>query len=100
MDDKKYNIQALFSRGYRLTQKGLISWELTKDDNLIVEVDTESASCTLDCIYEQLERELHWTIDCIESNDEDYFYGKDEAIQVYQKTVLLKKLKDIYDWLV
>ena len=100
MHDKKYNIQALFSRGYRLTQKGLISWELTKDDNLIVEVDTDSASCTLDCIYEHLEKELHRAINCIESNDEDYFDGTDEAIRVYQKTVFLKELKDIYDWLV
>ena len=100
MDDKKYNIQALFSRGYRLTQKGLISWELTKDDNSIVKFGTESASCALNHIYEQLERELYWTIDCIESNDEDYFKGMDEAIQVYQKTVFLKELKDIYDWLV
>ena len=98
--DKKYNMQALFSRGYRLTQKGLISWELTKDNNLIVEFETNSTSCTLDIIYEQLERELYWTIDCIESNDEDYFEGTDEAIQVYQKTVFLKELKDIYDWLV
>lgn len=98
--DKKYNIQALFSRGYRLTQKGLISWELTKDDDLIVEFETNSTSCTLDIIYEQLERELYWTIDCIECNDEDYFEGTDEAIQVYQKTVFLKELKDIYDWLV
>ena len=100
MHDKKYNIQALFSRGYRLTQKGLISWELTKDDNLIVEFGTESASCVLNFIYEQLERELHWTIDCIESNDEDYFEGMDVAIQLYQTTVFLKELKDIYDWLV
>ena len=98
--NKKYNIQALFSRGYRLTQKGLISWELTKDDDLIVEFETNSTSCTLDIIYEQLERELYWTIDCIESNDENYFEGTDEAIQVYQKTVFLKELKDIYDWLV
>ena len=98
--DKKYNIQALFSRGYKLTQKGLISWELTKDDDLIVEFETNSTSCTLNIIYEQLERELYWTIDCIESNDEDYFEGTDEAVQVYQKTVFLKELKDVYDWLV
>ena len=98
--NKKYNTQALFSRGYRLTQKGLISWELTKDSDLIVEFDTESAYCTLDFIYEQLERELNWTIECIESNDEDYFECIDEATQLHLKTAFLKELKDIYDWLV
>lgn len=97
------NIKALFSRGYKIVQTGVIDFELVKDDKIIVNFDIEfdSSEISLENVYEFLLRELEYHIREIEEESKDYFHDElsDEEVR-HIKTTFYRELLDIRDWLV
>ena len=97
------NIKALFNRGYKLEQAGVIDFKLVKDDKTIIDFDIEqeSTETTLENVYEFLLRELNYHIREIEEESKDYFYDEMSEEEInYIKTSFYRELLDIRDWLV
>ena len=93
------NVKALFSRGYKIVQTGIIDFELVKDDKIIVHFEIESRTQSLETVYAFLLKELEYHISEIEENDEYYFDDLVSEEIDYIKTVF-RELLDIRDWLV
>ena len=95
------NVKALFSRGYKIVQTGIIDFELVKDDKIIVHFEIESRTQGLETVYDFLLKELEYHISEIEEESKDYFHDDLVGEEVnYIKTVFYKELLDIRDWLV
>lgn len=95
------NVKALFSRGYKLVQTGLIDFELVKDDKTIVHFEIESRTQPLETVYVFLLKELEYHIREIEEESKDYFHDELVTEEInYLKTTFYIDLIDIRDWLV
>jgi hypothetical protein len=93
------NIKALFSRGYKIVQTGLIDFELIRDE-LIVQFEIDKPDSTIEEVHTRLLSEINYHIREIEEDSEDYFEGTSEADKNHIKTSCYRELLDLRDWLI
>ena len=94
------NIKALFSRGYKIVQTGLIDFELVKDELTIVQFEIDKPDSSLEEVYSRLLSEINYHIGEIEEDSEDYFDSMTEANKNHIKTSCYRELLDLRDFLI